>query len=53
MVGGEGRSREAASDTRKKENLECNSRGDGGFIVSKAARGAILDRAGRLEVGQR
>jgi hypothetical protein len=27
------------SDTRKKDNLECNNRGDGGFIVGKAARG--------------
>jgi hypothetical protein len=37
MVGDEGRSRKPRVTTRKKSDL-ATSRGDGGFIVSKAAR---------------
>ena len=39
MVGDEGRSRKPRVTLERKDNLECNSRGDGGFIVGKAARG--------------
>jgi hypothetical protein len=45
----EGRSRKARVTLERKNNLECNSRGDGGFIVGKAARGVIPDQVGRLE----
>ena len=39
MAGDEGRSRKPRVTLERKDNLECNSRGDGGFIVGKAARG--------------
>ena len=35
------------SDTRKRDSLERNSRGDGGFIVGKAAKGGIPDQVGK------
>jgi hypothetical protein len=40
-------------ERRSKDNLECDSRRDGGFIAGKAMRGAIPDRVGRLEAGLR
>jgi hypothetical protein len=39
MVGDEGRSRKPRVTLEGKDNLECNSRGDEGFIAGKAARG--------------
>ena len=50
MVGNEDRSRKPRVDTRKKDNLERNSRGDGGFTVSKAARRGDT-RSGRTPRG--
>jgi hypothetical protein len=38
---------------KRSSKLECNSRGDRGFIAGKAARGAILDRAGHPRGGKR
>jgi hypothetical protein len=50
MVGGEGRSKKLrVIITRRKDNLECNSREDGGFRLAKQQGGAIPDRTERLE----
>ena len=50
MVGDEGRSRKARVALEKKVIWSATA---GGFIVGKAARGAIPDQVGRLEAGQR
>jgi hypothetical protein len=50
LVGDEGRSRKPQVTLKRKITWSATAEGDGGLIVGKAARGAIPDQVGRLEV---